>query len=260
MKKKTSKKQARNAPSTPKAERRQARLMWVHRLTLLWLSAMALGGLALGVCNWIVLRGAKPYIVAPDAAAKLDTFDCILVLGAQVLPDGAPCPMLEDRLRQGVALYGAGISPVLLMSGDHGYRGYDEVSSMKQYAVDSGIPSAAVFMDHAGFSTYESMFRARDIFGAKRVLIVTQTYHLSRAVYIARRLGLEAYGVSSDFRSFAQQPYFSAREMAARAKDLFKCAAQPNPTFLGETIDLHGSGDATNDPDVMFVPRPTDGT
>jgi len=126
---------------------------------------------------------------------------------------------------------------------------------MKQYAVDHGVPSSAVFMDHAGFSTYDSMYRARDVFGAKKVIIVTQRYHLFRALYIARRLGLEATGVACDYRPYATQPQNSSREFLARCKDFAKCLARPKPKYLGPPIPLYLDGDVTNDRGVVFEKR-----
>jgi vancomycin permeability regulator SanA len=102
-------------------------------------------------------------------------------------------------------------------------------------------------MDHAGFSTYESLYRARDIFKVKKVIIVTQKYHLSRALYVAQNLGLEAYGVASDPRQYAGQNYREIREVLARIKDFFYVLAKPKPTFLGEAIPVSGNGDLTND-------------
>jgi len=163
--------------------------------------------------------------------------------------------MHEDRCRRGVALYRGGAAPALLMSGDHGQWEYDEVTCMKQYAVDHGVPSSAVFMDHAGFSTYDSMYRARDVFGAKKVIIVTQRYHLFRALYIARQLGLEAYGVSCDYRPYATQTKNSLREFAARCKAFVMCVFQPAPRYLGRPIPLTLDGDVTNDRGVVFERR-----
>jgi DNA repair protein RadC len=124
--------------------------------------------------------------------------------------------MLADRIAQGVALYENGTSPKLLMSGDHGRADYDEVNAMREMAVQAGLPADDVFMDHAGFSTYESMYRARDVFGAKRIVIVSQKYHLYRALYVAERLGLDAYGVSADLRPYAGQEARELREVLAR--------------------------------------------
>ena len=159
--------------------------------------------------------------------------------------------MLSDRLTRGVELYDMNAAPKLLMSGDHGRVSYDEVNAMKQFAIDKGVPSEDVFMDHAGFSTYETMYRAKEVFAAKRVIIVTQKYHLYRAVYIAEQLGLEAYGVDSDLQSYIKQPYYNAREILARDKDFVKVIFKPKPTYLGEVIPISGSGDLTNDKEFM---------
>jgi SanA protein len=188
----------------------------------------------------------KGRIIAPDEAASLDA-DCILVLGAGVWDNGRPSPMLVDRLLQGIELYKNGFSDRLLMSGDHGRKEYDEVNVMKQFAIDRGIASEHVFMDHAGFSTYESLYRARDIFETERIIIVTQKYHIYRALYIADKLGLEAYGVASDPRRYAGQSIRDLREIAARVKDYFTVMIKPKPTYLGETIPISGNGDLTND-------------
>lgn len=133
------------------------------------------------------------------------------------------------------------------MTGDHGRTNYDEVNAMKNYAIRHGIESGDVFMDHAGFSTYESMYRARDVFRVKRLVVVTQGYHLYRALYNARAMGMEAYGVSSDLRHYARQSYFDFREYMARVKDFLWNIFKPQPTYLGEAIPISGDGDVTND-------------
>lgn len=225
--------------------RRQRRKLFI-RILLAILSAGILalaGALAL---NAYIKHSSAPRILSEETAARWDA-DCILVLGAGVREDGSPSHMLEDRLLTGIALYEAGASERLLMSGDHGQIGYNEVGVMKSFAVDAGVPSEAVFMDHAGFSTYESLCRARDVFGAKKILIVTQSYHLYRALYTAERLGLEACGVSADVRTYWGQPMREVREIAARVKDALWCVIQPPPTYLGEAIPLSGDGNCTND-------------
>lgn len=198
------------------------------------------------IINAHVKSSVKGRIVTPDEAASMDA-DCILVLGAGVRDNGRPSPMLVDRLLQGIELYNNGFSDRLLMSGDHGRKEYDEVNVMKQFAIDRGIASEHVFMDHAGFSTYESLYRARDIFETERIIIVTQKYHIYRALYIADKLGLEAYGVASDPRRYAGQNIRDLREIAARVKDYFTVIIKPTPTYLGETIPISGNGDLTND-------------
>lgn len=210
-------------------------------------AAVCLAGLAaLFSINGYVRWAARGRIIAPEDAAAFHP-DCILVLGAGLEPDGSPSPMLRDRLAAGVSLYRAGASDRLLMSGDHGRKDYDEVDAMKKYAVEAGVPSECVFMDHAGFSTYESLYRARDVFRADRVLIVTQKYHLYRALYVAGWLGLDARGIAADSETYAGQELREAREVLARAKDFFQVIAAPKPTYLGESIPVSGNGDATND-------------
>lgn len=209
--------------------------------------------LCIGVAGVMVLFGINDYVkgsvserlLSPQQAVQLQNVDCIVVLGCQVKADGTPSDMLRDRLTRGVALYTAGVAPKLLMSGDHGQQDYNEVSTMKQFAVDAGVPSADVFMDHAGFSTYESIYRAKEIFQADKVIIVTQKYHLYRALYIAENLGVEAYGVDCDYRSYAGQSARDIREVLARFKDFIISITKPEPTYLGETIPVNGNGDIT---------------
>ena len=219
---------------------------WLKRGILALFCLGKTGGLAVfGLSSFVKNRTADK-IVNETEAAKLDA-DCILVLGCGVREDGTPSLMLRDRLETGVALYEAGAAPKLLMSGDHGRKDYDEVNLMKDYAMEKGIPSEDIFMDHAGFSTYDSMVRARDIFCAKTVVIVSQEYHLYRALYLAEKLGLEAYGVPALDVNYRGQAYREFREMLARSKDFCTAVIQPQPKFLGEKIPISGNGDLTND-------------
>jgi vancomycin permeability regulator SanA len=195
--------------------------------------------------SYYVMASTENRILTSEEAAKLDA-DAILVLGARVWDDGQPSAILKDRLQKGVDLYDAGASDRLLMSGDHGQDNYDEVNAMKDFVVEQGVPPEVVFMDHAGFSTYESLYRARDIFQIKTVVIVSQQYHLYRALYIAERLGLNAYGVSCDRRVYNPYLLFSVRETLARCKDFFYSIFQPLPTYLGDVIPITGDGSATN--------------
>ncbi|QUH26037.1 SanA/YdcF family protein [Serpentinicella alkaliphila] len=198
------------------------------------------------IINSYVKLSTESKIYTLEEAIALDV-DCILVLGAGVWEGGRPSYMLEDRLLMGIELYKSGASERLLMSGDNGRIDYDEVNVMKQFAINHGIDSEHIFMDHAGFSTYESMYRARDIFEAKRIIIVTQEYHLYRAIYIAEKLGLEAYGVASNRRSYMGQEVRDFREILARTKDFLKVVIKPKPTYLGESIPVSGNGNLTND-------------
>lgn len=181
-------------------------------------------------------------ILEPHTAAQLGDIDCILVLGCHVRSQ-----YLADRLTTAFGLYDMGASPKLLMTGDHGREVYDEVNYMLDKAEEHGIERKDVFTDHAGFSTYESIYRAKEIFGAKRIIIVTQEYHLYRALYLAEKLGIEAYGVSASLHGYGSQDYQDMRESLARMKDFFYALIKPEPTFLGESIPISGDAYPSHD-------------
>jgi len=208
------------------------------------LAAIALAAVLL-VNSYVVWSGGKYILAAED----LPVADAILVLGAYVHPDGQTSSMLTDRLTVGYELYEQGKAPKILVSGDHGQKDYDEVNVMKNFLKKKGVPAEDIFMDHAGFSTYESVYRARDIFQVKKVIIVTQDYHLKRAVFTARALSLEAYGMPSDHHDYGQaMTIYKLREIAARNKDfLWAGILKPEPTFLGDVIPITGDGGATDD-------------
>lgn len=188
------------------------------------------------------------YFLTVEEASK-ETFDCVLVLGAGVWGDG-PSHLLEERLNKGIEVYTTGCTNRILMTGDHGRVEYDEVNVMKNFAIEKGAVAEEVFMDHAGFSTYESMYRAKEVFQVKKVVIVTQKYHLYRAVYNARKLGIDAYGVAADGQynfSLPVRTYNNFRESLARCKDFVWCIFKPEPTYLGEAIPISSSGVLTDD-------------
>ena len=214
---------------------------------IVFLCLAVIGTATLFTINGYVKASAKDRILTTQKAAELEDVDCIIILGCQVKVDGSLSHMLRDRLMRGLEVYETGAAPKLLMSGDHGREEYDEVGAMKNYAIENGVPSENVFMDHAGFSTYETMYRAKEIFKAEKVIIVTQEYHLYRALYIAEQLGMEAYGVSADLNRYAGQSMRDFREVLARCKDWAMCIFKPEPTYLGETIPVSGNGDITND-------------
>ncbi|MGN0298716.1 MAG: vancomycin high temperature exclusion protein [Lachnospiraceae bacterium] len=220
---------------------------WAKKLLIIVIGVAGLGLIVVLGLNCYVVESVKSHILTEEEAAQLTDMDCILVLGCQVKSNGEPSSMLADRLKQGVALYELQAAPKLLMSGDHGSDDYNEVQVMKNYAMEAGVTSSDVFMDHAGFSTYESMYRAREVFGVKKMIIVTQEYHLYRALYIAEKLGIEAYGVAADYRSYYGQEMRNIREAAARIKDVVSIIMLPLPTYLGEQISIRGNGDLTND-------------
>ena len=192
--------------------------------------------------NAAIKSVTKDKILSPQTAAQLGDIDCILVLGCHVRSQ-----YLADRLTTAFGLYDMGASPKLLMTGDHGREVYDEVNYMLDKAVEHGIDEKYVFTDHAGFSTYESIYRAKEIFGAERIIIVTQEYHLYRSLYIAEKLGIEAYGVSASLHGYGSQDYQDLRESLARMKDFFYALVKPEPTFLGESIPISGDAYPSHD-------------
>ncbi|MBV1820623.1 SanA/YdcF family protein [Clostridium cochlearium] len=195
--------------------------------------------------DYKVKSEGKKYIVNPKDVPEAEA---ILVLGAYVKPNGKLCDMLEDRVNVGIDLYKNNKAKKLLFSGDHGQVDYDEVNAMKKVAENEGVKKEDIFLDHAGFSTYESMYRAKEVFKAKKIIIVTQEYHLMRAVYIARQLGLDAYGVNSDPRNYWGITKYKTREIAARVKDFLNInIIKPEPKYLGEAIPVSGNGTVTHD-------------
>ena len=197
--------------------------------------------------NAYVMNFSKSRIITPADAEELSDVDCIIVLGCLVEANGEPSDRLADRVLGGVELYKNGVAPKIIMSGDHGREDYDEVGAMKRYAIENGVPSSDIFMDHEGFSTYESMYRAKEMFGAEKIVIVTQEYHLYRAIYIAEGLGIEAYGVSTDYHTYAGQTKRDIREVLARCKDLVMALFKPEASQIKEKISLDGDGDITNE-------------
>lgn len=215
---------------------------------LKWLCILAAAAavIVLGI-NFIVVGMGGRDLVSEKDMLKESSFraDCIIVLGAQVKADGTPSKMLRDRLDEGIRLYEAGAAPKILMSGDDGQVEYNEVAAMAAYAEDAGVSKKDLFLDHAGFSTYESMYRAQYIFGVKRAIVVTQKYHEYRALYIGQRLGMDVRGVSAADINYAFQGFRDIREVMARDKDFLQCIFWPKPTYLGDKIDIKGDGRQT---------------
>lgn len=220
---------------------------WVRRCLITFLCLFAFGTVSLVSVNCYVKCSVDECILTPAEAAEIEGVDCILVPGCLVYSDGTLSDMLRDRVNFAIELYKAGAAPKILVSGDHGQIHYDEVSAMKNYMIEHGVPSEDIFMDHAGFSTYETVYRASEIFGVKKVMIATQEYHLYRALYIAEAMGMEAYGVCTDGLPYIDQFKRDVREVLARCKDFAACIFKPEPTYLGDAIPIGGNGDVTND-------------
>lgn len=168
--------------------------------------------------------------------------DCIMVLGCGIKDRETPSPMLKDRLDVAILLYRNGAAPKILMTGDNGTVSHNEIHVMLNYALKQGIPKKDIFCDHAGFSTYESMYRGKSIFKIDKMIVITQTYHMYRSLYIANKLGIKAIGVSADQEQYSGKFGRESREIFARVKDYFQSFYKPKPTFGGEEIPITGSG------------------
>ena len=218
----------------------------IKLLIIIFIVLILLGVIAVFGINLYVKKVSENSI--KEDINSIEKQDAILVLGCQVKEDGTLSLMLKDRLDKAIELYREGISDKIIVSGDHGTKGYDEVNAMKNYLIENNIASQDIFMDHAGFSTYESMYRANYIFNVKKLVVVTQEYHLYRAVYIGNKLGIETIGVPAQKVEYYGQTSREIREILARDKDFIKCIFKPEPTYLGESIPVSiNNGDITND-------------
>lgn len=224
------------------------KVLKVGKRILICIGALILAGIiAIVGINLLVIATTSGRILSIEEASKEDKLDCIIVLGAAVRPNGTPSAMLRDRLEKAVELYEAGVSDTIIVSGDHREDNYDEVNTMKYFLMDAGIPSEDIFMDHGGLSTYDTMYRAVNVFGVKKAVVVTQKYHMYRALYIAKSLGIDAYGVNAKEVSYSGQAKRDIREVLARIKDVGLSITKPESEVTGGKISLSGSGDITND-------------
>jgi vancomycin permeability regulator SanA len=214
-----------------------------------------LAALVFGISAYVTAAAGKDIVLTHDGSEiDADTLEslksmdpqCILVLGCSVWADNQPSPMLQDRLDTAIDLYKKGAAPKLLLSGDNSVPEYSEPDCMYQYALSRGVRDEDIFLDFAGFSTYDSVYRARDVFCADRMIIVTQKYHLFRALKACEALGIEAKGVASDQQKYKGRFYREAREVLARNKDFFKGIIKAKPTYLGDEIPIDGDGTVTH--------------
>jgi SanA protein len=222
---------------------KRRRLRFIVSIFLGFCGAAALGTL---IINIAMVKGNEKYIYRDLEAIPGKT--AVIVLGSQIRA-GSPSPVLRDRVEGGIELVRRGKGRKLLLSGDHGQRYYDEVNAMRHYVLSYApeIPEEDIFMDHAGFNTWDSMYRARDVFEVHDLLIVTQDFHISRAVAIARSLGLDAAGYSLNQDRFKGRSlnYWNFREYFARVKAFLSITFKPRPRYLGDKIPITGDGRAT---------------
>ncbi|MEE0133782.1 MAG: ElyC/SanA/YdcF family protein [Treponema sp.] len=215
---------------------------------VVFVSGLACGLFVLAI-NWYMITYTKDFIF--HDLSQTPSRHCAMILGAKVYQSGAISHVVRDRAEAAMELYHQGLVEKVLISGDHGRASYDEVNAIKNYIkMMHHIPDQDLFMDHAGFSTYESMYRGRDVFLVEDVAIVSQSFHLPRAVYIARKLGLDAVGYEAkEIQPFTKETWLSwhLRESLARVKSFFLVAFDVLPTYLGKPIPITGDGRASWD-------------
>lgn len=205
-------------------EKRKSALKILLRIVIIFTCLLLVGALSFVVISEYVRLSVKDRIYqSADELPYIQDIDCIVVLGAGLKSDGTPNHMLEDRIKVGVSVLETTGADFILMSGDRSSEYYDEPAAMKEYAENMGVEPSKILLDNAGFSTYESMTRVANEHGFDNVVIITQEYHLFRAIYIADDTGVDSVGVSADLRSYRGQIIRDIREVLARVKDFFMC-------------------------------------
>lgn len=204
-------------------------------------------GIPLGINAWVCGSTRSAIEAQQQACSDAASFDAdaIVVLGAGINWDGSPSAILKDRLDVATSLYNAGVAPKIIMSGDNSDSSYNEVMAMAKYARANGVPAADIFCDHAGLSTYDSMYRLKNVFSVQRCVVVTQEYHLYRALYDARAFGIDARGVGSDLSEYADKQSYEEREFLARIKDFVGVLTRMEPETKSEPVSLNQSGTVT---------------
>lgn len=194
-----------------------------------------MAGLAVFVCiNTGMVVGEQEYMY--DSEADVPERAVVIVPGAAVLRSGALSAVFLDRANAAIKLYKAGKAQKILVSGDNSTVEHNEVDPARKYLLGQGIPERDIYLDHAGFDTYSTMYRARDIFGVKSAIIATQSFHLPRSLFIAHSLGIDAVGYRAD--NVRLLPRNEVRESLARIKAVIDVILHRNPRFLGEPIPI----------------------
>lgn len=209
-------------------------------------TTLAVVGLALGLTANVAIKRSSAQAIC-RSAEDVPTKPVAIVFGAKVGSLG-PSHILRDRLDAGIRLYKLGRVGKLLLSGDHGRQEYDEVNAMRAYALERGVAAEDLFLDHAGFRTYATLYRARDVFGVTSAVLVTNEFHLPRAIYTGKRFGMDVVGLTSDARSYRSWLRNDCREFLARTLAWLQVnVIRPRPKYLGPPIDITGDGRVTHD-------------
>lgn len=235
------KKGERLEPEGPAARKKGRKTLKI--VFLLVFAILILTVLFVWIIDGRVEKIGRSHVLTVDQLSK--DYDCVIVPGAAVYQNSVPSPMLADRLDVALQIYEKGLAPKILVSGDNGTEEYNEVGVMRDYLIGKGVPREDIFMDYAGFDTYQTMYRARDIFLVKKAVVVTQDFHLYRALYIGEKLSLELDGVDSAVRDYHNGAWNRSREYLARVKAFLECEIfKPLPKFLGDTVPISGNGNA----------------
>jgi len=214
-------------------------------LKKLWKKKMLVSALIL-LLGFLIFLAINFYIPKVSSSKIFEEIDDVpeaqtaLILGAKVYSDGTLSDVLADRTIKGIELYKNGKVSKILVSGDHGRTEYDEVNAIKEYLLSNGVLGDDIFLDHAGFDTYDSLYRAREIFEVESLVIVTQEFHLPRAVYIGNALNIETYGYVADRQSYLADSRNRMRESLARIKAFGNVTFKSKPKFLGDAIPITG--------------------
>ena len=205
-------------------------------LALVLLAAVALCALApLMLRGWVRQRQKQQiYRSVTDTPAM----PVAVVFGAGYWPSGRPSDALADRMETAIELYQAGKVNKLLLTGDNRFEDYNEPAVMAEYALTRSVPAEDLVLDYAGRRTYDSCYRAGAIFGVEQATLVTQAFHLPRALYTCQRLGLDVVGIVADRHTYRQAPWFSFRELLALVRAWLDLnLTQPRPV-LGDPIPV----------------------
>lgn len=202
-------------------------------MVLILYTGIALSIVLCGVSAWIHYSTSSFIISRIDDLPKSEA---VLVLGARTYESGTLSPLYKDRVDMAMNVYKSEKAHVILVSGDNGTTTYNEVNPVRMYLLEKGVPDSDIFLDHAGFDTYSSMYRARDVFKVSSLIIATQSFHLPRAVFLARHLGIDAYGIVSDKRGSRLKNY--VREFLANIKALLDLTFHREPKYLGDEIPV----------------------
>jgi SanA protein len=195
--------------------------------------------------NAFIITSSRKQI--SDDIYKINSAQTGIILGARVYQNQGVSQIVYDRLIKTIELYNRGIITKILISGDHGTKVYDEVNTIKKWLLGHNVPEKDIFMDHAGFNTYDSMYRAKSIFQVNKAIIITQKFHLPRALYIAKSLGIDCQGYTADRVIYKSSNFNDTREFFARIKAFIYCIIKPKPKYLGEIISIEGDGSVTQD-------------